>query len=174
MLNKILIGLALIALSGCATAWDTKLYDSYTKGSSNSHEYAFLTVDSKADAIAWLSECKDCTLAEEMLLKVIISRDIASIEAPDFSIDKPTLNTENVKHITDVITSGIPIFGMMRVTESVLENDRGITTLSSDGGDIVMKDSLNRTEVHSVANDGSTASTTATTDTSEDSSVEVM
>jgi len=165
MIKLLLITIIGLSLTACATVWDTKLYDSYKEGSGEAHEYAFLTVDSKADAIAKLAECNECTLAEAMLLKVIISRDIASIEAPSYSVKAPTLNTENVGIIAEVITSGIPFITIGKIISDT-SGEIGDENYSSEGGDITVE----KTEVHATAlGDSNEVSTGYANDTLEGS-----
>jgi hypothetical protein len=86
-----------------------------------------------------------------------------------FEVKKARLNTDNVPAVTEMVSGGIPILTMGRVATTTVKNDRGITNLNSEGGDISMKDSLNRKETHSIANDESTSSVTGVDDTSDNS-----
>ena len=160
-----LIGILLVAmsiLSGCATIWDTKLNSSDNTALMNGQENSFWIVDSKTEAIGNIKLSEGSDDVAIALLEVFKAQAIADIETPMFEVKKARLNTDNVPALMSAISSAIPFIVIGEVATTAIENDRGTTQLFSEGGDIDMKDSLNRTEVHSVANDGSSASTTNT------------
>ncbi len=167
-MKNLLVCFLFVLLSGCATSWDVALNDSDNKAIMNGQENSARIVDSKAEAISGLNLVAADNPVAVALFQVIKTQAIAGIETPMFEVKKARLNTDNIPEVMKAIRQGIPIITMGSVATTAIENDRGTTHLYSEGGDINMKDSLNRTEVHSVANDDSTASTNSIVDSSEE------
>jgi len=166
-MKNILISLVFVLLTGCATAYDVKLNKSDNEAIINGQENSARIVDSKTEAINAIRLPKGTDNVAIALMEVFKAQAIAGIETPMFIVKKARLNTDNVPELLRAISGAIPFVVIGDVATTAIENDRGTTQLFSEGGDINMKDSLNRTEVHSVANDGSTATTTSTIDSSE-------
>jgi hypothetical protein len=167
MMKSTLISLIFIILTGCATPYDVDLNKSDNEAIMSGQSESAWIVNSKAEAISKITLEGSNDPAARALFQVMKAQAIAGIETPMFKVDKATLNTDNVSEVMKTIRQGIPIVTVGRVATTAIENDRGTTHLYSEGGDIDMKDSLNRTEVHSVANDGSEASTENIIDSSE-------
>lgn len=166
-MKKLLVSLiVLFMLAGCATKWDVKLNKSDNEAIQNGQENSAWIVDSKVAAISQLQLSPGSDDIAIALMEVFKAQAIAGIKTPKFEVKKARLNTDNVPEVMSTIRQGVPFITVGVVATSAIENDRGTTQLSSEGGDITMKDSLNRTEVHSVAIDGSTASTSSTADSS--------
>ena len=173
MKSKILIAFLLIGLSGCATAFDVDLFERYTDSTVEHDKAQRDAMSAQANAIAGLktivplsADPRDIALAA--MTNIFIAQQIANIEYHKSTVVRPTLNTDNVAEVGRVLRQGIPIFGMMRVSESALENGTGETYIqTNEGGNISLDNTLNRTEVHSVANDSSSASTSSSQDSSK-------
>jgi len=173
-MNTLKMIIVLLILSGCATGYDVDLNKADQEAVMSGQEFSYNIVASKTEAITSLKVPEDSGNVAIALMEVFKAQAIAGIATPFFLVEKAKLNTDSVAEVGKTIRHGIPILGMAYVSTTALENDRGTTELYSEGGDITMQDSLNRTEVHSVANDEATASTTSTVDSSNEESTEVV
>ncbi len=155
------VALALAMLSGCATAYDVDLNADYVDGEKNGQDNSEMIVEDKTVAItSVVKNFKGQTATENALMNVIAIGEIARIKAPQFHVEKPTLNTDNVKHVTDVATGGIPIFGMAMVSKTAMEQPRS-SSIETVNGDIDVTDSMNNTATHTnTMGDGSPATST--------------
>jgi len=164
-MKTFLFALTLALLSGCATSWDVKLNNSDNDAIKNGQNASSNIVYSKTNAIQSIGLEGSNDPVAVALFQVMKAQAIATIETPMFEVKKARLNTDNVPEVMETIRQGVPIWGTVRVATTAIKNDRGTTVLQSEGGDINMQDSLNRTEVHATAIDGSTAETSNTGDT---------
>ena len=143
--------LALAMLSGCASKWDVSLNKDYVDGEKNGQNQSAKVVASQTDGIATIAKnFKGKTDTENALMAVIAFDRITRIEAPQYHVKAPRLNTDNFKAGADVITGGIPIFGMGYVSKVALEQPRSNSLVTGEG-DIIVSDSMNSTTTHTTS-----------------------
>ena len=166
----------LLMFQGCASKWDTELYHEYSDATATHDTQQQTAMTNMAKSMAALRMTTTSTAdprdkAMAAMANIMIAQAIADIQYHKSTLVAPTLNTDNVKHVANTISAGIPLFAMWKVSETALENGTGITNVQTAQGDISVSDSLNRTETHATAIDDGTASTSAAASRDEDSSI---
>ncbi len=147
----LLILLSVFFLSGCATKWDVGLNNGYNDAEINGQNQSAKVVASQTDgAVAIAKNFKGKTDTENALMAVIAIDRVTRIEAPQYHVKAPRLNTDNFKAGADVITGGIPIFGMGYVSKVALEQPRSNSLVTGEG-DIIVSDSMNSTTTHTTS-----------------------
>ena len=117
-MKKLIVVLALaLALGGCATGYDVKLNAADQKAVESGQKESAKIVKYQTDAIDKLKLPEGSDSIAMALMEVFKIQAIAGIKATHFKVEKARLNTDNVAEVGKTLRAGIPIIGMVRVTE---------------------------------------------------------